>query len=388
MARNLVICCDGTDNEFRLDKTNVARLAMALESDSSQLVYYDPGIGTLPEPTVWSKAKQTFRRLASLAFGYGLDRNIEEAYSFLMNYWETGDQVFLFGFSRGAYTVRVLAGLLHALGLLPRGNDNLVPYLMRLYGGIRDAKFGGDAEGNNKYWRLCNEFRGTFARPFEDQNSRRFPVHFVGVWDTVSSVGWAWEPRIYPFTFANPSIRAIRHAVSLDERRWFFRQNLFKPDVPQQELQELWFPGVHADVGGGYPEGEGGLWRVAFEWMVNEARKVGLRINEPRLQAVLNKAPAYEPWAERKHESLTGLWWAAEFFPKLSARSGWRLPRFGFGRHRFVKSKAVLHQSVLLRIRDTRVDYSPPNLSGSFIDRVRDLTDVPEMLAYGNGGET
>jgi hypothetical protein len=121
--------------------------------------------------------------------------------------------------------------------------------------------------------------------------------------------------------------------------------------------------------------------------MVGEAKKVGLRINEPRLEAVLNKAAAVEPWAERKHESLTGLWWAAEFFPKLPARSGWRLPRFGLGRHRFVKSKAVLHQSVLLRIRDTRTDYSPPNLSGSFVDRVRGLTDVPETLPYVNGDE-
>src|SRR5450755_2926360 len=130
MTRNLVICCDGTNNQFGLENTNVVRLVQSLVSDPDrQLVYYDPGIGTLPEPGWVTKVGKKISEIADLAFATGLNHKVEEAYTFLMDYWQPGDHVFLFGFSRGAYTVRVLAALLHALGSLPRGGDNLVPYL-------------------------------------------------------------------------------------------------------------------------------------------------------------------------------------------------------------------------------------------------------------------
>jgi uncharacterized protein (DUF2235 family) len=95
-------------------------------------------------------------------------------------------------------------------------------------------------------------------------DQRHFAVHFVGVWDTVSSVGWIWNPGTYPFTAGNPSVELIRHAVSVDERRGFFRENLIRRE-PGQDALEVWFPGVHCDVGGGYPEEESGLWRTSFE---------------------------------------------------------------------------------------------------------------------------
>ena len=384
MGRNLVICCDGTNNEFGGDKTNVARLRKVVLYNSDQLVYYDPGVGTLPEPTILNKIWQNFRKLVSLAFGFGLTVNVQEAYSYLMNHWEDGDRVFLFGFSRGAYTVRVLAGLLHVIGLLPPGNENLVPYLMRLYGGIREQRRGDNKEGNSKYWKLCNAFRGTFARSIAGLNSRRFPIHFMGVWDTVSSVGWIWEPHTYPYTAANPSVRKIHHAIAIDERRWFFRQNTFKGGVENQDLEELWFPGVHADVGGGYADDEGGLWRVAFEWMLDEARSAGLLIDPDRLKAALDKAPTDRAWAEKKHESLTWKWWPAEFFPKLSYRreSGRRLPQLGLGGSRVVEEGSRIGKAALLRIREPGLDYNPPNLSASFLDMVRGLPTVPENLPY------
>ena len=155
-----------------------------------QLVYYDPGVGTLPEPETATKISATITRWASLAFGFGIIQNVQEAYTFLMDFWEPGDKVYLFGFSRGAYTVRVLAGMLHQIGLLPRGNANLVPYAARLFGAIRSREAEEGAEGTDYYWRICNAFRWTFSRPVEGHDHRRFPVHFVGVWDTVSSVGW------------------------------------------------------------------------------------------------------------------------------------------------------------------------------------------------------
>jgi uncharacterized protein (DUF2235 family) len=184
-----------------------------------------------------------FSEWFGLAFGTGLTWKVQEAYIYLMDFWEPGDQVFLFGFSRGAYTVRVLAGLLHTLGLLPRGNQNLVPYVVRLFNAIRKAGTHEESDRARAYWELCNAFRWTFVRPVPgSSDDRRFHVHFLGVWDTVSSVGWVWDPLKFPYTAHNPSIAIIRHAVSVDERRWFFRQNLME-QRGKQDFKELWFPG-------------------------------------------------------------------------------------------------------------------------------------------------
>jgi uncharacterized protein (DUF2235 family) len=377
MARNLVICCDGTNNQFGSQNTNVVRLVQALNRNPTiQRLYYDPGLGTLPEPGAMTRLTKAVSTWLGLAFGAGLNWKVSEAYTYLMDSWEPGDQVFLFGFSRGAYTVRVLAGLLHTLGLLPRGNHNLVPYVMRLFKSIR-----GRTEGDRSaYWDLCDEFRYTFARPVPGSEDRRFRVRFLGVWDTVSSVGWVWNPARFPFTVHNPSIDSIRHAVSIDERRCFFRQNLMRP-VGGQDFQERWFAGVHADVGGGYAEADGGLWRMAFCWILEEAEKAGLRVDPKRLQAVLNRIPAdATPWNDPKHESLTPAWWAAEFFPKLPLREGsvLRLPRFGLFHSRTIPDGAVLHQSLVRRIRE--ISYAPPNLPPSFIDEIRRPGGPDEMI--------
>jgi uncharacterized protein (DUF2235 family) len=111
----------------------------------------------------------------------------------------------------------------------------------------------------------------------------------MGVWDTVSSWGWFWNPQHFPYTQANPSIAIVRHAVSLDERGCFSRQNLFKP-VPGQDLQELWFAGVHSDIGGGYAEAEGGLWRESYQWMLECAIEAGLRTEANAVYRVGNRS--------------------------------------------------------------------------------------------------
>src|SRR5262249_2157130 len=138
MARNLVICCDGTNNQFGEENTSVVRLVQALDRNpAKQTLFYDPGVGTLPEPGVFTAIGKRISEILGLAIGVGLTGKVENAYTFLMDSWELGDQVYLFGFSRGAYTARVLAGLLHTLGLLPRGSHNLTPYVLRLFSGIR-----------------------------------------------------------------------------------------------------------------------------------------------------------------------------------------------------------------------------------------------------------
>jgi hypothetical protein len=209
-------------------------------------------------------------------------------------------------------------------------------------------------------------------------------IHFVGLWDTVSSVGWAWNPGSYPYTAHNPSVDTICHAVSLDERRAFFRQNLIVTQPPQKGF-ERWFAGVHCDVGGGYPEAEGGLWRAPFQWVLDRATVSGLLVDSSRLTRVLTKVtPSAEPWADRKHNSLRLPWWPAEFFPTLAYQRGlkFKLPRLNLFRRRYVPDDAVLHKSLLDRLRESSTHYSPRNLSVPFRTMVRDLPTISDDLPY------
>src|SRR5205085_6237393 len=147
MARNLVVCLDGTSNEPESGTTNVARTyAVAAKSDT-QLVYYDPGVGTMGARGAVTRAGQAATRIAGLVVGYGVKDNIEEAYDWLAAHYQPGDEIFVFGFSRGAYTARALTGMLRTVGLLRPGADNLTPYALKLY-----AQHGKDvpSEGEEK----------------------------------------------------------------------------------------------------------------------------------------------------------------------------------------------------------------------------------------------
>ena len=127
--RNIIICCDGTGNEISENISNVLKLYRCLrkteKTQPRQLVFYDPGVGTLERPDPWHKLKQDFNAILGLATGFGLDFNVLAAYAFLVHNYQAGDQIYLFGFSRGAYTVRVLAGLIHKVGLITPEQINL-----------------------------------------------------------------------------------------------------------------------------------------------------------------------------------------------------------------------------------------------------------------------
>lgn len=385
MPRNIVICCDGTSNQFGPTVTNVFRLVRVLESDgTTQIVHYAPGVGTMPEPGFVTPLMQKWSILTGLAFGAGLSQAVEDLYCYLMEVWEPGDKVYLFGFSRGAYTVRVLAAMLHLFGLLPKNDENHVPYAMRLFRSVRSYK---GSTGSAKYFQLCDEFRSTFARPMPPLNGRderHFPVEFIGVWDTVSSVGWVWEPAIFPFTATNPSIKTVRHAISIDERRCFFRQNRFMPP-PGQDVKEHWFAGSHGDVGGGYDENAGLVWVNGLNWMINEATNAGLKTNSARLKEHQAIVPA-EPWKEPIHDSLKSMWWLLEFIPKWHYSFETKSSSFymGLGRRRTIQCQspknpgAIIDRSALLRIRD--LPYDPSNLSPAFLAKVRKLKDIPDGL--------
>ena len=251
MPKNVVLCCDGTANEFAEDRTNVVKLFFTLERDPArQVAYYHPGLGTMEPPGTLTRATRVLTRLAARAFGYGLEADIRDAYVFLMNNFEEGDRVLLFGFSRGAYTVRAVASLLRMFGLIAKGNEALVPYAIRMLMAINtiDSKNGNRSTEEKRYFNLAADFKSTFS-------TRICKPRFVGVWDTVSSIGWYENPLRLPYTSNNSDIEIGRQAIAIDERRAFFRTNLWMPkDCPSQsgprDLKQVWFPGVHRDVGG------------------------------------------------------------------------------------------------------------------------------------------
>lgn len=255
MAKNIVICCDGTQAKYdvRSRNTNVVRLFERLAPDGTQqFSYYDPGVGTYSRMNT-GPGRWVSNLLVSIS-GVGLTSNgwidgVHKAYGYLMDQYQPGDRVFLFGYSRGAYTVRVLAGLLHRCGLLTRGSDNLIPYVTH----IKDD--------------VAGDFKATFSRPCR--------VHFIGVWDTVASVGLV-RRRYFRNTRLDPGVRFAYQALALDERRRHFRASMWdESEIPDgQVIQQVWFPGCHGDVGG--QEADRGISDIPLAWMLEHAQERGL----------------------------------------------------------------------------------------------------------------
>jgi uncharacterized protein (DUF2235 family) len=403
--RNIIICCDGTGNEISENISNVLKLYRCLrkteKTSPRQLVFYDPGVGTLERPDPWHKLKQDFNAILGLATGYGLDDNVLAAYSFLVHTYQTGDQIYLFGFSRGAYTVRVLAGLIHKIGLITPEQVNLAGSGLIAYKQFSsdeapklrsEAKLltqTGDAGGPLPQTAFDN------AAQFARITSSRWPtIRFVGVWDTVASVIVPRADRCYlpsleelAFTLTNPSVQTFRQAISIDEQRCMFR--LKKWDAPQtfkhnrfndahaepQDILQVWFAGVHADIGGGYPEKESGLSKYPLLWMIDEATKCGLQVNQATVNqlawGIQRKGSPYSyvvPDVRGDlHTSLRGAWWILEYIPKSASYKEWPARKTHFGYYipdaepRFIPDGAIIHESVLQRM-NAMPSYRPVNL--------------------------
>jgi uncharacterized protein (DUF2235 family) len=367
MTKNIVICCDGTANEFAQDRTNVVKLFYTLVHDPAQQVaYYHPGVGTMEPPGTLTGLGRSATKLMGLAFGFGLKADIRDAYVFLMKNFSEGDRVYLFGFSRGAYTVRAVTGLLHWYGLIRKGNEPLVPYAIRMLAAINktnEKRRETQKELIDNYFRLAREFKDHFC--LQGCNP-----HFVGVWDTVSSVGWIENPLRLPGTANNPDIQIGRHAIAIDERRAFFRSNLWRPRMPgggPKDLKQVWFPGVHCDVGGGYPEAQSGLSKIALEWMLNEARKAKLLVDTNNVDLVLGRAGGgYVPPdpKAKMHESLTAKWRVAEFIWKrhydpARQKECWRMNLF---RRRTIPNASFIHESAYQRGEDYKGKLPPDGI--------------------------
>lgn len=273
--RNLVVCLDGTWNTpDQLDRgrqvpSNVVKMARAVKEGSvdqtlTQVIYYDTGVGT----GGW------LDRIIGGATGQGILRNIMQAYAWLIETYEPEDRIYLFGFSRGAYTARSLAGLIGACGFPALGDGGPSNSL------LDDAKAA--------YRTRNHDARRARAEAFRDKyQSRDGKVHFIGVWDTVGALGvptagplgwWTrWRSGFHDVSLGD-HITYARHAVAINERRGPFQPTLWQPDTDREgRLVQAWFPGVHSNVGGGYADT--GLSDRALLWMINAAYERGLRFD-------------------------------------------------------------------------------------------------------------
>ena len=370
MSKNIIICCDGTSNDFGDTPSNVVKLFSVLEKDpAKQLVYYDPGVGTPSTYDAFNPITKKLKYIFGQSFGYGLSDNVMEAYKFLMQCYEDGDKLYFFGFSRGAYTVRVLAGLIHTCGLLHANCQNLVPEAMRIYYNRKLSNEPKDSSGNSTGKSISGKFKETFGRIVT--------IHFLGLWDTVTSVGWIYNPVVLQATTNNSSVQNIRHAISIDERRAFFRQNMWgklKPKEGQllQDTKQVWFAGSHSDVGGSYITDKSALSNIALEWMLVEAMNKGLLIGDVQKAKTIVSEIA-DPHVKAMNESLASFWYVAEIWMKMirkkrgkdsAGRDIWvSRPYFNLGRFRVIpkEDKQTLHESVLLRLQQLET-YRPMNV--------------------------
>src|SRR5712691_1568418 len=296
-SQNLIVLCDGTGNSAsKVFKTNVWRLYQAIDlTDGSQVAVFGDGVGT-------SSIKVL--RVLGLALGIGVKRNVLNLYKFLCRNYKTGDHIWAFGFSRGAFTIRVLAGLIWHEGLVAwESEEELNRNALAAYRAYRERAFATSIPwvkgGRYLRDRLVYAWNWvTDVRTYDEvkkktaaQRRDRINIHFIGVWDTVVAYGlpvdeltiavekWGWPMRFRDKSLL-PNVQHARQALSLDdERRTFFPVpwdgSAEKKRINGDRLQQVWFPGSHADVGGGYPDD--GLSFVPLCWMINEAKKQGLR---------------------------------------------------------------------------------------------------------------
>ena len=338
--KHLIVCCDGTwntpdqENKGIATPTNVVKLrnCLALQTPPrvvEQRYYYHTGVGT---EGGW------LSRLLGGAFGRGLARNIQSAYHWLALHYRPGDQIFLFGYSRGAYTVRSLAGLLNRCGL-----PNL--------GGLPvSCGWARIATAFHNGYRL-QQSRGQWARDWQFHHNATpgLPkVRFLGVWDTVGALGVPDHlgvlnlfdrPKTWHFhdTELLGNVEIARHAVALDEMRASFTPTLWTRHDINSNVIQMWFPGVHADIGGGYSAT--GLSDIALRWMIDEATRAGLAFDTAMVNQIRPDSQGV------LHDSLKGVFTALPSRPRNAPP--------------LVKAEARVHKSAQKRHDSPPVSQAP-----------------------------
>lgn len=280
--KRIIVCCDGTWNRpdqvhngqtCASNVTKLARCIAPLDSAGvSQVVFYDKGVGTGRFDRIWGGA-----------FGAGIDDKILDAYRFLMTTYDPGDELFFFGFSRGAYTVRSTFGLIRNSGLLKREFAHKLHDAFELYRRRDDASRPDQVESE------------LFRRSYSYEPRAKF----MGVWDTVGSLGmpvgglfklFNQRYRFHDMTLSSYVDNAYQ-ALSIDEHRKPFQPSVWKQsqNADGQVLEQVWFAGVHSNVGGSYPQA--GLSDITLMWMIRKAQACHLAVDMTQMASINNPQP-------------------------------------------------------------------------------------------------
>ena len=331
-GKRLIVCCDGTWNKLDSEcPTNVVRVAQAVKRTASdgvpQIVFYDEGIGV------------DSNKIVGGVTGLGIDKNIQDAYRFLSFNYDQGDEIYLFGFSRGAYTVRSLAGMIYCSGLLSRRYITKASEAYELY---RDRGIKPNHEE-------AKSFRENYGK----SNGERVPITLLGCFDTVGALGIPLVPAFRKFegqlkarykfhdTTLNKDVENAVHAVAIDEIREVFDVTLMtkNPDAPNQKLRQVWFPGEHGCIGGGTTAYRG-LSDTVLKWMLGQISDLELKLEfEP--EAIEDIKPDYKIPFQNK--------------PGFYKLAGIKWRQVG-------DTIDDLHESAIKRLESLDIDYSPENL--------------------------
>ena len=330
--KNIILCADGTWNTPHGDSagaadTNVRKLYCALAEGPSQLKYYDSGVGTDGTP---------IDHLSGGAMGEGLFQKVQDCYQFLSYVYDSQDTIFVLGFSRGAYTARSVAGMIAGFGVPTANLDNMT--VKEIFAAYREPDPGKKRDLKTS---LQAEYKMVDVK-----------IQMVGVWDTVGSLGIpgiffnAFNHKRYGFldTALHPNVAHAYHAVSIDERRAQFKPTLWtKPDGSfrpnDRQVEQVWFPGVHSDVGGGYQQCQ--LSDITLSWMMQKAKENGLTF-DPQAEAQYLAPPPDDAYGEAHDE--------------------WKFVPWGIPEHRQVPPASAMSNSVGMRLQKM-TEYRPGNLN-------------------------
>ncbi len=364
-AKTIVLLSDGTGNSSaKLFRTNVWRVYEAIDfSDGDQIAFYDNGVGT-----------SSFKPLAILggAFGWGLKRNVRDIYKFLCLNYRPDDRIFAFGFSRGAFTIRVLIDLINSEGVIlgQRGAElnRLVAWAFRHYR-LRHNVTGGLVTPlrmiRDFFLTTIERLRG--AKPYDDVPRIPVRINFVGLWDTVSAYGLpvheltrGWDQWVWPLSMDDcqlaPIVTKACHALSIDDERQTFQPLLWnEAGETDDRIVQVWFAGVHSNVGGGYPDDS--LAYVPLIWIAREARKRGLNFTRSLVDQwharVNDRGPIFD--------SRAGIGGYYRYGPRVLKQ----LTRDSDAGVRIEKPK--IHHTVFRRIRSGVDGYAPIGLPRDYV---------------------
>ncbi|PZQ62892.1 MAG: hypothetical protein DI544_01485 [Sphingomonas taxi] len=389
--KSILLFSDGTGNSSgKLFKTNVWRAYEAADlgppapGRRKQIAFYDNGVGT-----------SAFRPLAVLGgvFGFGLKRNVLELYRFACRNYRPGDHLYAFGFSRGAFTIRLVIALIASQGLVPAESEAaLLRRSADAWRAYRRGYLPRHLQWPTKLLRGARDALIRLTRRREDryapERNRHPEIRFVGVWDTVAAYGgpiveitraidnWFFALSM-PNYRLNPRVGVARHALALDDERDAF-QPLVWDEVHERELvdagtvapdrlRQFWFTGMHADVGGGYPDES--LSYISLLWMLEEAQKAGLRT----LDVITDRHRALANSSGPIHDSRAGLGSYYRYQPRRidallnppnpDTRSLWEPER---DTERGLLTAARLHESVVARIAAGSDRYAPITIPATF----------------------